>query len=122
MKRIIDQLNRKLPELLKEKNQANHNPNDYRPKAETTAYHATLQAQPTTKKELWNPETLQTKGVSQAIKWRMENLPEMTVAIEEVVKLAYEEQGLERSIETAIWRLIQQGQIYQPKLGKIRKL
>jgi len=36
MKRIIDQLNRKLPELLKEKNQANHDPNDYRPKAETT--------------------------------------------------------------------------------------
>ena len=69
------------------------------------AYHATLQAQPTTKKELLNPETQQTKGVSQAIKWRMENLPEMTVAIEEVVKLAYEEQGLERSIETAIWRL-----------------
>jgi len=36
-------------------------------------------------------------------------------AEEEVVKLAYEEQGFEKpSVETAIWRLKQQGQIYQP--------
>jgi SOS response regulatory protein OraA/RecX len=54
-----------------------------------------LQTQPTTKKELWKPETLQTKGVSQAIKWLMENLPETTVTIEDVVKWAYEEQGFE---------------------------
>jgi len=53
----------------------------------------------------------------------MENLPETTVAIEEFVKLAYEEQGFEKpSVETAIWRLIQRGQIYQPQPGKIKKL
>jgi len=44
-------------------------------------------------------------------------------AIEEVVKQAYEEEGLEKAgVETAIWRLIQQGQIYQPEPRKIRKL
>jgi len=69
MKRIIGQLNRKLPELLKEKTKPTITLMDYRPKAETTApTMQPLQAQPTTKKELWKPETLQTKGVSQAIK------------------------------------------------------
>ena len=98
MKKIIGQLNRKLPELLKEKTKPTITLMDYGPKAEATApTMQPLQAQPTTKKELWKPETLRTKGVSQAIKWLMENLPETTVAIEEVVKLAYEEQGLERS-------------------------
>jgi DNA replicative helicase MCM subunit Mcm2 (Cdc46/Mcm family) len=53
----------------------------------------------------------------------MEKLPNQTIAIEEVVKQAYEEEGLEKAaVETAIWRLTQQGQIYQPEPGKIRKL
>jgi len=40
-----------------------------------------------------------------------------------VVKQAYEEEGLEKAaVETAIWRLTQQGQIYQPEPGKIKKL
>jgi len=124
MKRIIGQLNRKLPELLKEKTKPTITLMDYGQKAETTTpTMQPLQTQPTTKKELWKPEILQTKGVSQALKWLIENLPETTVTIEEVVKLAYEEQGFEKpSVETAIWRLIQQGQIYQPEPGKIRKV
>jgi len=53
----------------------------------------------------------------------MQSCRETTVTIEEVVKWAYEEQGFEKpSIETTIWRLLQQGQIYQPEPGKIRKL
>ncbi|MBO3757898.1 MAG: hypothetical protein QW314_03335 [Thermoproteota archaeon] len=53
----------------------------------------------------------------------MENLPNQTITIEEVVQRAYEEEGLEKAaVETAIWRLTQQGQIYQPQPGKIRKL
>jgi DNA replicative helicase MCM subunit Mcm2 (Cdc46/Mcm family) len=53
----------------------------------------------------------------------MENLPEGVTSIEDIVIKAVEETGLEKgSVETAIWRLIQQGQLYQPQPGKIKKL
>jgi DNA replicative helicase MCM subunit Mcm2 (Cdc46/Mcm family) len=53
----------------------------------------------------------------------MEKLLNQAIPIEEVVKQAYEEEGLEKAaVEAAIWRLTQQGQIYQPEPGKIRKL
>jgi len=53
----------------------------------------------------------------------MEKLPNQPITIEEVVKQAAEEEGLERAaVETAIWRLTQQGQIYQPEPGKIRRI
>jgi DNA replicative helicase MCM subunit Mcm2 (Cdc46/Mcm family) len=84
-----------------------------------------IEAQPQTvaKKELWSPWTIQTKGLSQALKWLMENLPEKAVSISEIVEQAYEETGIEKpAIETAIWRLTQQGITYQPEPGKIRKL
>jgi superfamily II DNA/RNA helicase len=125
MKRIISQLNRKLPELLKE---------TIKPAVTLMDYQQQTQQAPTNiqnlqthvappKKELWKPQTIQTKGLSQALKWLMEKLPNRTIAIEEVVKHAYEEEGLEKAaVETAIWRLTQQGQIYQPEPGKIRKL
>ncbi len=57
------------------------------------------------------------------MKWLMENLQNKTITIEEVVQRAYEEESPEKAaVETAIWRLTQQGQIYQPQTGKIRKL
>jgi len=126
MKRIISQLNRKLPELLKEKATPTVTLMDYQPQIEqATVSTQTLQAQAEAmpKKELWKPQKIQTKGLSQAMKWLMENLPNKTIPIEEIVKQAYEEEGLEKAaVETAIWRLTQQGQIYQPEPGKIRKL
>ncbi|MBS7647463.1 MAG: helicase-related protein [Candidatus Bathyarchaeia archaeon] len=127
MKRIISQLNRKLPELLKEKATPTITLMDYQPQTRQAPINTqTLQAQAEVampKKELWRPKTIQTKGLSQAMKWLMENLPNQTIPIEEVVKRAYEEEGLEKAaVETAIWRLTQQGQIYQPQPGKIRKL
>ncbi len=126
MKRIISQLNRKLPELLKEKATQTVTLMDYQPQTkQTTVSTQTLQAQAEAmpKKELWKPQTIQTKGLSQAMKWLVENLPNQTITIEEVVKRAYEEEGLEKAaVETAIWRLTQQGLIYQPEPGKIRKL
>ncbi|MEM2703507.1 MAG: hypothetical protein QXR45_10135, partial [Candidatus Bathyarchaeia archaeon] len=85
----------------------------------------TLQSEVATlpRKELWKPQTIQTKGLSQAMKWLMENLPNQTISIEEIVKQAYEEEGLEKAaVETAIWRLTQQGQIYQPEPGKIKRI
>jgi len=53
----------------------------------------------------------------------MENLPEKAVSISEIVEQASEETCIEKpTIETAIWHLTQQGQLYQPEPGKIRKL
>jgi ERCC4-related helicase len=125
MKRIISQLNRKLPELLKETVRPAITLMDYQQQtqqAPTNIQNFQIPAPPP-KKELWKPQTIQTKGLSQAMKWLMEKLPNQTIAIEEVVKQAYEEEGLEKAaVETAIWRLTQQGQIYQPEPGKIRKL
>jgi Fanconi anemia group M protein len=125
MKRIISQLNRKLPELLKETVRPAITLMDYQQQtqqAPTGIQNLQISA-PSPKKELWKPQTIQTKGLSQALKWLMEKLPNQTIAIEEVLKQAYEEEGLEKAaVETAIWRLTQQGQIYQPEPGKIRKL
>jgi len=40
-----------------------------------------------------------------------------------VVQLAAEETGIEKAaVETAVWRLIQEGQLYQPQPGKIKRL
>jgi DNA-binding transcriptional regulator PaaX len=73
--------------------------------------------------ELWTPESLKTRGLSIALKWLVENLPEGLISIKELVDQAVEETGIEKaSVETAIWRLIQQGQLYQPQPGKIKKL
>jgi len=114
-----------LPELLKETVRPAITLMDYQPRTQQapTGIQDLQTSVPSPKKELWKPQTIQTKGLSQALKWLMENLPNQTIAIEEVVKQAYEEEGLEKAaVETAIWRLIQQGQIYQPEPGKIRKL
>ena len=73
--------------------------------------------------ELWKPQTFQTKGSSQTLKWLVENLPEKSTSIREFVEQASEETGIEKAVfETAVWRLIQQGQLYQPEPGKKRKI
>ena len=123
MKKIIGQLNRKLPEILREKAKPTVTLTEFQPKQELLRIKTEAQPQTTPKKELWKPQTIQTKGLSQALKWLMENLPEKAVSISEIVEQAYEETGVEKpAIETAIWRLTQQGQLYQPETGKIRKL
>jgi DNA replicative helicase MCM subunit Mcm2 (Cdc46/Mcm family) len=130
MKRIISQLNRKLPQLLKEGakptttllsfQQKLETPTAFTPKQQTSISIPTAE---TVRKTLWRPETIQTKGLTQALKWLMENLPNQTVTIKELTQKAVEDEGLEKAaVETAIWRLTQQGQIYQPEPGKIRKI
>lgn len=126
MKKIISQLNRKLPEIIREK-----------PKQPTITAKTLMDFQPQQKlvfetpqkqhekplQELWKPEAIQTKGLSQALKWLMENLPQTPISINEIVKQAVEEECLERAVvETAIWRLTQQGQLYQPEPGKIKRV
>jgi len=130
MKRIISQLNRKLPQLLKEEVKPTTTLLSFQPKLETpTAFmpkQKTSISMPTaepTRKPPWRSETIQTKGLTQALKWLMENLPNQTVTIKELTQKAEEDEGLEKAaVETAIWRLTQQGQIYQPEPGKIRKI
>jgi Fanconi anemia group M protein len=131
MKKIIRQLNRKLPEMLKERLKPTVKPalTVLRPQErlvpEALSKRAVAKPQPerVVRRELWTPVAYKTKGLSVALKWLMENLPEGVTSIEDIVIQAVEETGLEKaSVETAIWRLIQQGQLYQPQPGKIRKL
>ncbi len=114
MKKLIEQLNRRLPEMIGE-----------RPKPAMTTL---MDFQPRKQdekplKELWKPEMAQTKGLSRALKWLLENLPQKTVSIKDIVERAQNETGIEKTaIETAIWRLAQQGQLYQPEPGKIKRV
>jgi RNase H-fold protein (predicted Holliday junction resolvase) len=66
MKRIISQLNRKLPELLKETVRPAITLMDYQQKTQqaTTSIQNLQISAPPSKKELWKPQTIQTKGLS----------------------------------------------------------
>lgn len=133
MRKIIRELNKKLPQMLKQEVKTTFTlPLIPRPKEKMPVYTApkpvVAEAKPQGstalgRGELWMPKTIQTKGLSQALKWLAENLPEELTAIEDFVEQAAEETGVERAaVETAIWRLTQQGLLYQPQPGKIRKL
>ncbi len=74
------------------------------------------------KKELWRPKTIETKGVGRTMGWLLKNLPSNSTLIKDIVERAAEETKSERpTIETALWRLIQQGWLYQPERDKIKK-
>lgn len=131
MKKIVKQLNRKLPEMLKEKRKPTFTQTLRVLKPQERLFGATateslkvkVQPERAVRLELWKPQTLQTKGSSQALKWLVGNLPDKSTSIREFVEEASEETGIEKpAFETAIWRLIQQGQLYQPEPGKIRKI
>ena len=131
MKRMIRRLNKKLPQMLKER----------REKAASTIEKPVLkkpltsfvpeelvkrgkaEKEKTRRFEMWAPSVVRTKGLSHALKWLMENLPEAPTPVEVLVERAVEEEGLDTTaVETAIWRLIQQGRLYQPKPSIVQKL
>jgi len=131
MKRMIKRLNKKLPQMLKER----------REKAASTIEKPVLkkpltsfvpeelvkrgkaEKEKTRRFEMWAPSVVRTKGLSHALKWLMENLPEAPTPVEVLVERAVEEEGLDTTaVETAIWRLIQQGRLYQPKPSIVQKL
>jgi len=132
MRKIIRELNRKLPQMLQQEAKPTWTlPLIPKPEEKLPAYTAPkpvlAEAKPQGptalgRGELWVPETIQTKGLSQALKWLAENLPEELTPIEDLAELAAEETGLGKAaVETAIWRLTQQGLLYQPQPGKIRR-
>jgi len=131
MKRIVRRLNRKLPQILKEKMQKApptiEKPVLERPLTsfipEELARHGKAEEEKTRRLELWTPSIVKTKGLSHALKWLIENLPQDPTPVEVLIERAVEEEGLERAaVETAIWKLIQQGTLYQPKPSIIQKL
>ena len=132
MKKIIKQLNKKLPEMLKERRKpllTQRTLTVLSPQKRRIgpifAKGLKVKAQPekVQRSELWKPQTFQTKGLSKALKWLVQNLPEDSVKIDKLVQQAVRETSIEKpAIETAIWRLIQQGHLYMPELGRIKKL
>jgi len=133
MRKIIRELNKKLPQMLQQEVKPMWTlPLIPKPEEKLPAYTApkpvVVEAKAEAPRalgrgELWMPETIQTKGSSQALKWLVENLPEELTPIEDLAELAAEETGVEKAaVETAIWRLAQQGLLYQPQPGKIKKL
>jgi len=132
MKKLIEQLNKTLPEMLKERQKPALTQktltvltSEERRVGLIFAKSLKVKVQPekVQRFELWKPQAFQTKGLSKALKWLVQNLPEASVAINEVVEQAVKETGLEKpAIETAIWRLIQQGHLYIPEMGRIKRL
>ena len=122
MKKIVRQLNRKLPEILRKKPKPALVQTVLHPaKAENLKIE--VKPEKIVRYEIWKPKKLQSKGSSQALKWLVENLPAETISISDVVEQAAEETGIEKAaVETAVWRLIQEGQLYQPEPGKIKRL
>lgn len=115
MKRIISQLNAKLPKISTRKT---NYVKKYLSKPEENTLERFI-----IKKELWRPETIKTRGLSRALKWLLENLPETSKSINEIVEKVADDTEIDRSvIKTAIWRLIQQGRLYQPEPGKIKRI
>ncbi len=121
MKEMIKKVNQKLPEMNRKLGTSSSNlqiktGKDQKHLRETKTYRQS-------KLELWKPQIIQTKGMSQAVKWIMRNLPETPTPITHLIKRATEETSIRQpAIENAIWRLIQQGQLYQPTPGQIMRL
>jgi hypothetical protein len=103
MKRIMSHLDRRLHELLKGKAKPTITLIDYLPKAEIPSPPQPYHARSTFEKELWKLETIHTIGLSQVLKWLIENQFKTTVPIEEVAEWSYEEESLEKvAAQTAI--------------------
>jgi len=130
MKKTIMQLNQKLPKILEETQRQSHRQSvlttsQPQTRLANSKRRTTVEAElkKSIRSELWKPISFQTKGLSRAMTWLACHLPENLMSIEDIVKQAITETRVEKpTIETAIWRLIQQGQLYQPEPGKVRKL
>ena len=115
MRRIVKQINRKLQQLKRGKQvelRINEKPlgsvGETQPVKEQVKY--------------FIPERIETKGLSKVLRWLMENPPLKPTPVEEIVRIATETVGFSKSqVETAIWRLIQQGILYEPKPGIVAK-
>jgi Fanconi anemia group M protein len=128
MKRLISQLNKKLPKMLKKNtlrfeqiklsNLTSKKREEKKKEIKTEDTQEKIQ-----KLKLWTPKILNKKGLRQALNWLSENLPTKLTTITELVEKGIEETKIKRQImETAIWELIKQGQLYQPQPGKIKKI
>ena len=74
-------------------------------------------------KVFWKPHLIMTKGISHVLRWLNENLGEEVMQIPELVERASEETGSKKPVvETALWRLIQNGELYQPEPGKVKRI
>lgn len=123
MRRMIKKLNQKLPAMLQESLKSPRTSTGFkRHKTQMETEQFEVGRKKVDRYELWKPQYFQTKGLSPAVKWLLANIPEETTSVTDMVQKAVEEAGINRPvIETAIWRLIQQGRLYQPEPGKIKR-
>lgn len=119
MKKIISKLNKRLPEMLR---------TGFEQKPLTRLISPTLEEilrtetpiEKIEKSSLWKPTAITTKGLDKAVKWLVQNVPNKTIEISDLIIRAVEETGIDRAtFETALWRLIQKGHFYQPEPGKV---
>ena len=127
MKRMIRRLNKKLPQILRERRGKTTASAIEKPLTsfvpEELVKRGKAENEKTRRSEMWAPSVVRTKGLSHALKWLMENLPEAPTPVEVLVERAVEEEGLDTTaVETAIWRLIQQGRLYQPEPSIVQRL
>jgi Fanconi anemia group M protein len=125
MKKTIKQLNTRLPQMLKKPvrltaRQRQKKLASYLVSERDTSVNESTED---TKVELWKPEIIKGAGITQILTWLIANLPEEPTTINLLVETAVKETSVEKGVvEAAIWRLIQQGYLYQRSPGEIIKL
>jgi len=125
MKKIIKDLNTRLPQMLKKPvrlatRQRQRKLASYLVSERDTSVNESTED---TKVELWKPEIIKGAGITQILTWLIANLPEEPTTINLLVETAVKETSVEKGVvEAAIWRLIQQGYLYQRSPGEIIKL
>ncbi|MEM2498102.1 MAG: helicase-related protein [Candidatus Nezhaarchaeales archaeon] len=126
MRRVIKQLNRKLPKrqvVIEAPKPQVVKPVILKPEERITAYIPPPQTQPVKRVkqyEWFTPELVDVKGLGKAFRWFMGNLPSKPVPVQKLVEQAVEATGLSKAqVETALWRLLQQGMLYQPEPGMV---
>jgi len=115
MRRIVKQINKKLEQLKKEK--------QVELRINEKQLESVREIQPVREQiKYFIPERIEAKGLSKVLRWLMENLPLKPTPVEDIVKIATETLGFSKTqVETAIWRLIQQGILYEPKPGVVAR-
>ncbi|MFW6110662.1 MAG: helicase-related protein [Thermoproteota archaeon] len=127
MRKMIKELNQKLPDMLSESSipPSSRSPEEFKTRERSFSLIKDDKGllEKRQERKLWKPKRLPPRGLTAAVKWLRANVPEQTTSISTLIKEAVEESGIGQPVmEAALWKLLQQGQLYQPEPGKINRL